>query len=48
MLLLTFLSMLNGLHLRLKFTIELAADNKIPFTGIEMVKNGIELETCVY
>ena len=32
MLLLTFLTMLNGLHLSLKVTIELAADNKIPFT----------------
>ena len=48
MLLLTFLTMLNGLHLSLKFTIELAADNKIPFTGIEIIKNGIELETRVY
>ena len=48
MLLLTFLTMLNGLHLGLKFTIELAADNKIPFTGIEIIKNGIELETPVY
>ena len=48
MLLLTFLTMLNGLHLSLKFTIELAADNKIPFTVIEIIKNGIELETRVY
>ena len=48
MLLLTFLTMLTGLHLSLKVTIELAADNKIPFTGIEIIKNGIELETCVY
>ena len=48
MLLLTFLTMLNGLHLSLKFTIELASDNKIPFTGIEIIKNGIELETRVY
>ena len=48
MLLLTFLTMLNGLHLSLKFTLELAAGNKIPFTGIEIIKNGIELETCVY
>lgn len=48
MLLLTFLTMLNGLHLSLKFTIELVADNKIPFTGIEIINNGIELETCVY
>ena len=48
MLLLTFLTMLNGLHLSLKVTIELAADNKIPFTGIEIIKNGIDLETRVY
>ena len=48
MLLLTFLTTLNGLHPSLRFTIELAADSKIPFAGIEIIKNGIELETRVY
>ena len=43
-----FLTTLNGLHLSLKFTMELLADNMIPFIGIEIIKNGTELETCVY
>jgi len=44
-----FLTTLNGLHSSLKFTImELPADNRIPFIGIEIIKNGTELETCVY
>ena len=43
-----FLTTLNGLHLSLKFTMELPADNMIPFIGIEIIKNGTELETCVY
>ena len=43
-----FLTTLNGLHLSLKFTMELPADNMISFIGIEVIKNGTELETCVY
>ena len=43
-----FLTTLNGLHPSLKFTMELPADNMIPFTGIEIIKNGTELETRVY
>ena len=43
-----FLTTLNGLHPSLKFTMELPADNIIPFTGIEIIKNGTELETHVY
>ena len=43
-----FLSTLNGLHPSLTFTMELSVDNKIPFIGIEIVKNGTKLETQVY
>ena len=43
-----FLSTLNGLHPSLKFTMELPADDMIPFIGIEIIKNGTELETRVY
>ena len=32
----------------MKFTMELPADNMIPFIGIEIIKNGTELETHVY
>ena len=43
-----FLTTLNGLHPSLKFTMELPADNMIPFIGIEIINNGTELETRVY
>ena len=43
-----FLTTLNGLHPSLKFTMELPIDNIIPFIGMEIIKNGIELETRVY
>ena len=43
-----FLSILNGLHLSLTFTMELPVDNEIPFIGIEIVKNGTKLETQIY
>ena len=43
-----FLSTLNDLHPSLTFTMELPVDNKIPFIGIEIVKNGTKLETQVY
>ena len=43
-----FLSTLNSLHPSLSFTMELPVDNKIPFIGIEIVKNGTKLETQVY
>ena len=42
-----FLSTLNGLHPSLTFMMELSMDNKIPFIGIEIVKNGTKLETQV-
>ena len=43
-----FLTTLNALHPSLKFTMELPADNITPFIGIEIIKNGTELETRVY
>ena len=43
-----FLTTLNGLHPSLKFTMEVPSDNMIPFIGIEIIKNGTELETRVY
>ena len=43
-----FLTTLNGLRPSLRFTMELPIDNIIPFIGMEIVKNGIELETHVY
>ena len=43
-----FLSTLNCPHPSLTFTMELPVDNKIPFIGIEIVKNGTKLETQVY
>ena len=42
-----FLSTLNGLHPSLSFTMELPVDNKIPFIGIEIVKNGTKLDNDV-
>lgn len=35
-----FLSVLNGLHPSLTFTMELPVDKKVLFIGIEIVKNG--------
>ncbi|XP_068704025.1 uncharacterized protein [Montipora foliosa] len=43
-----FLATLNGLHPSLKFTMELLSENTIPFIGIQIIKNGTELETRVY
>ena len=43
-----FLATLNGLHPSLKFTMELPSENMIPFIGIQIIKNGTELETRVY
>ena len=43
-----FLATLNGLHPSLKFTMELPSENMIPFIGIQIIKNGTELETHVY
>ena len=43
-----FLSTLNSLHPSLSFTIEFPIDNKIPFIGMEIIKNGTTVETQVY
>ena len=43
-----FLSTLNGRQLSVTFTMELPLDDKIPFIGIEMVKNRTKIETQVY
>ena len=43
-----FLTTLNGLHPSLSFTMELSVDDRIPFIGIEIIKNGTKLETQVY
>ena len=43
-----FLTTLNGLHPSLTFTMEFPVDNKIPFIGIEIIKNRTKLETQVY
>ena len=44
-----FLTTLNGgLHPSLTFTMELPVNGRIPFFGIEIIKNGTELETQVH
>ena len=43
-----FLTTLNSLHPSLSFTIEFPDNNKIPFIGIEIIKNGTRIETQVY
>ena len=43
-----FLTTLNSLHPSLTFTMELPVDGRIPFIGIEIIKNGAKLETQVY
>ena len=43
-----FLTTLNGLHPSLPFTMELPVDDRIPFIGIDIIKNGTKLETQVY
>ena len=43
-----FLTTLNGLHPSLSFTMEFPVDDRIPFIGIEIIKNGTKLETQVY
>jgi len=43
-----FLTTLNSPHPSLSFTIEFPDNNKIPFIGIEIIKNGTRIETQVY
>ena len=42
-----FLTTLNGLHPSLTFTMELPVNDRIPFIGIEIIKNGTKFETQV-
>ena len=44
----SFLSTLNECHPSISFTMELASDNKLPFLGMEITKNGYQLSTSVY
>ena len=37
-----------NVNFSLKFTMELPSENTIPFIGIQIIKNGTELETLVY
>ena len=43
-----FLTTLNGLHPSLSFTMELPVDDRIPFIGIDIIKNVTKLETKFY
>ncbi|KAL9961314.1 hypothetical protein ACROYT_G030228 [Oculina patagonica] len=40
-----FLEVLNSKHPALKFTMELATDNKLPFLGMNIIEDGTKLET---
>ena len=42
-----FLTTLNGVHPSLTFTMELPINGRFPFIGIEIIKNGTQLETQV-
>ena len=44
----SFLSVLNGLHPSIHFTMELSNNVSIPFIGTLITKNGNKLETQVY
>ena len=43
-----FLTTLNSLHPNLYVTMDLPVENKIPFIGMEIIKNGTQIETQVY
>ena len=44
----SFLDVLNAQHPALKFTMETATNDTLPFLGMNMIKNGTKLETSVY
>ena len=44
----SFLSTLYECHPSISFTMELASNNKLPFLGMEITKNGCQLSTNVY
>ena len=43
-----FLTTLNEVHPAISFTMEVANNNKLPFIGMELIKIGKQLKTCVY
>ena len=43
-----FLTTLNEAHLAISFKMEVANNNKLPFIGVELIKIGKQLKTCVY
>ena len=43
-----FLNKLNSCHRNLKFTMEIAEQDTIPFVGMNITKSGNRLETSVY
>ena len=44
----TFLSTLNEIHPSINFTMELEKNGKIPFLGMEIIRNGTRLDRKVY
>ena len=43
-----FLSTLNGIHPSISFTMELEDNDKLPFLGMVIIRNGPRLDTKVY
>ena len=43
-----FLTTLNEAHPAISFTMQVANNNKLPFIGMELIKIGKQLKTCVY
>ena len=43
-----FLATLNEVHPAISFTMEVANNNKLPFIGMELIKIGKQLKTCVH
>ena len=43
-----FLTTLNEAHQAISFTMEVANNNKLPLIGMELIKIGKQLKTCVY
>ena len=44
----TFLETLNTRHPSIQFTMETSTNNALPFLGMELLKNGSQIETKVY
>jgi len=43
-----FLSTLNNIHPSIDFTMELEENGMLPFLGMEIIRNGLRLDTKVY